>query len=528
MSNKHLRGQRRTAYRQESLNIHKEPVMDERNLNLTSKADQNLKTDETAMPESNTAQGINTAEDKSSVNLSSGEEVKGLTARDLSQPDIGLGAAELGGSVHEEFPNGDDPDRVPVTPELPDDQVPNMPGAILKHAREMLGLSQREVANRLEVRVNTISDIEHDRLNQPTAVPFASALLTAYAKLVNVDAVAVTELYRQNVSRTAAQSESRAVRTRKSGVRPLRLFLYLILIALILALGIFIGIKLSGSGASNESDSGALTLSQDAQRQISKPESEQALEPIGPGQSQNAQEQSEAEAGFDNNTQMARQQAEELGTNEIIAKAQKPQDEKGNENSISDQGALSVKGAAAHTASTQSAGSDIAVPQDARSEGSESPKASVADNAAPAANSKGNGGRLLTAVPKDNAGKTANTEVLRSSKEKKESEKDTPNAAAPSSLGQVRTVSARVVNRRDIGSLNSVTVRVKGSVYLRILGNGKVLRQGQFKAGQSVSATGMPPIRIEVSDSSKVTVSYNGGTVAAGSGTNVGFDLPTR
>lgn len=95
--------------------------------------------------------------------------------------------------------NGDDPDKVPVTPSLRDDEVPNMPGAILKHAREMLGLSQREVASRLKMRVNTVSDIEHDRLNQPTAAQFTRTHLKAYAQLVNLDEKTIIELYDRNV-----------------------------------------------------------------------------------------------------------------------------------------------------------------------------------------------------------------------------------------------------------------------------------------------------------------------------------------
>ena len=65
----------------------------------------------------------------------------------------------------------DDPDKIPVAPSLADNEVPNCPGAILMHAREMLGLSLSEVARRLNLRINTVNDLEHDRLNQPTAVP---------------------------------------------------------------------------------------------------------------------------------------------------------------------------------------------------------------------------------------------------------------------------------------------------------------------------------------------------------------------
>ncbi|MGN0909360.1 MAG: RodZ domain-containing protein, partial [Succinivibrio sp.] len=241
--------------------------------------------------------------------------------------------------------------------------------------------------------------------------------------------------------------------------------------------------------------------------------------------------QESAPEPLDSNTMMARQQAEDLGTNEIIAKAQKPQDEKAGAARTQQDGALSVKGAQAEAAVHEGIKAASAAEPSTPSPSHEG--AQSAQDAPAAAQEQGQG-KLALAVPADAKASAGGSEILKSSREdsaKGEAKKDDDRKdqkAAPASLGSVRTVSARVVNRRDIGSLNSVSVRVKGPVYLRILGNGKVLKEGRFKAGQSVSATGMPPIRIEVSDSSQVSISYNGGTVAAGSGRNVGFDLPTR
>lgn len=519
---KHLRGQRRAAGRPEAANLHKEPVMDANELKLGAAQE---------AQQQGGAEAQNAAPADKSAPKAPAEQAGSFTAQDLSQPDIGMGAPDLGAAADaaSEFPNGDDPDHVPVTPELPDDKVPNMPGAILKHAREMLGLSLREVALRINVRVNTVSDLEHDRLNQQTAVPFATAYLTAYAKLVNVDPDAVVSLYRQNVSRAAAEAAGRPQQGGgRRGLRPLRLLLIVIAIAAVLAAGIVIGVRLAGgSGDQEEAESGALTLSPGAQQQVRQASEEGALEPLGPAADSPAPAAAPAPEALDSNTQMARQQAEDLGTNEIIARAQKPQDDTAGRAQASD-GALSVKGAAAEAAVHESLRNAAAAPAP---KGQDQAAQQPALSQAPASASQ-DGGRLALAVPADK--KSSKDEVLRSERKdanapaKKEDAGKDEAQAAPSSLGSVRTVSARVVNRRDIGSLNSVSVRVKGPVYLRIIGNGKVLRQGSFKAGQSVSATGMPPIRIEVSDSSLVSISYNGGTVAAGSGRNVGFDLPTR
>ena len=513
---KHLRGQHRASGRPEA-NLHKEPVMDANELKLSGAQDAPQEQEKPAVQEPSPA--------KPAAAQGQAGEPRPFSAQDLSQPDIGMGAPDLGAAADaaSDFPNGDDPDRVPVTPELPDDKVPNMPGAILKHAREMLGLSLREVALRLNVRVNTVSDLEHDRLNQQTAVPFATAYLTAYAKLVNVDPAAVVSLYRQNVSRAAAEAAARPqAGARRGGVKPLRIIILILLAAAVLAVGIAIGVKLAGGGPDPEAESGALTLSPGAQQQVRQASEEGSIEPMGP--SQGAPAEAPAPEALDSNTQMARQQALDLGTNDIIAKAQKPQDDKAALVQSAD-GALSVKGAAA----------EAAVHEGLKNA---APAAQAGSQAAPAQPAQGSAaapapaeGKLALAVPADaRDGAKDKDEILKSQRkdEAKDKAKDDAAKAAPASLPSVRTVSARVVNRRDIGSLNSVSVRVKGPVYLRILGNGKVLKQGSFKAGQSVSATGMPPIRIEVSDSSQISVSYNGGTVAAGSGKNVGFDLPTR
>ncbi|MGN0908664.1 MAG: helix-turn-helix domain-containing protein, partial [Succinivibrio sp.] len=258
---KHLRGQRRQGGRPDTANLHKEPVMDANELKLGTAQDaQPGAPADAPSPEEAAAQ-------QAAAQPEAKAQPRPFSAQDLSQPDIGMGDGGLGGADDgAPFPNGDDPDRVPVTPELPDDKVPNMPGAILKHAREMLGLSMREVALRLQVRVNTVSDIEHDRLNQQTAVPFATAYLTAYAKLVNVDPAAVVSLYRQNVSRAAvaAASAPQARQGRRGGFLA-RAALLVLIAAAVLAAGIAIGVRLAGGGEEGEGGSGALTISPSAQ-----------------------------------------------------------------------------------------------------------------------------------------------------------------------------------------------------------------------------------------------------------------------
>ena len=414
-------------------------------------------------------------------------------------------------------PNGDDPDKIPVTPELPDDQVPNMPGAILKHAREMLGMSLREVSTRLMLRVNTVSDIEHDRLNQPTATQFAVQHLTAYARLVNIDPKAVVDLYMQNVRQVqnAALQRSRQAYIETRRKRPLSLGKIALAVAGALALvgvGMGIGAFMSSSSSKDEDQSGALTLSPSAQVEQSMAPKE-TFPPV-PNETENLP--------YDPNTEMARQQAQALGTNDLIAKAQgadtkDPAESADEKTQVQDETPTLKRSDAAAVSKfaqdkTENASAPLApAPQPASAE----PLIS---------GTKDKAQTLPTAVPVNDAAKTQKGDTAKD-------KKATVAAAQPvTSLGAVRDVSSQVkiVSRNDIGSLNTVTVNVQGYVYLRIKGNGKTLKSGSFKAGDTVTATGMPPLRIEVSDSSLVRVRYNGGTAKSPSGKNLGFDLPTR
>lgn len=443
--------------------------------------------------------------------------------------------------------NGDDPDRVPVVPELPDDQVPNMPGAILKHAREMLGLSQREVVERLNkesqrsnepserivIRVNTISDIEHDRLNQPTAVSFVVKIIKLYANLVNIDPKALTDLYMQNVSQSQKTADINAQRIsreqRHSGSTLKKIVLLSAGGIVILGLGIGIGAMFSSS-SEEESTSGALTLSQNVQQDMAQ--NNVAADPFPPAAD-------DAEVPLDPNTEMARAQAQALGTNDIIANAHKTEVEKNSE-PLNTNGTLSVDTPSKLKQEGAPADNNLSAMLTA-------PEVKTHDAVAANAEHVTDGG-LPTAKPinaleerkaderKANVAmqnaktKQSDKSQAQKSKPDKIKEPESKDTQATALAASVRDVSGsvRIVNRNDIGSLNTVTVKVKGPVSLRIKGNGKVLKSGSYKAGDTVSATGMPPLRIEVSDSSKISVRYNGGTASAPSGKNVGFDLPTR
>ena len=69
------------------------------------------------------------------------------------------------------------------------------PGTILKTAREQRGMSQQDVAHRLNLRISLIRDIEEDRFDQKTASTFTRGYLKTYARFVGTDEQAVLAAY---------------------------------------------------------------------------------------------------------------------------------------------------------------------------------------------------------------------------------------------------------------------------------------------------------------------------------------------
>jgi cytoskeleton protein RodZ len=70
--------------------------------------------------------------------------------------------------------------------EAPDDIDVVGPGAMLKAAREMRGLSQQQVANKLNFRIHLVENIEVDKFDCSLPEAFNRGYLKNYAKLVNI------------------------------------------------------------------------------------------------------------------------------------------------------------------------------------------------------------------------------------------------------------------------------------------------------------------------------------------------------
>lgn len=80
---------------------------------------------------------------------------------------------------------------------IPDDVGGLGPGRLLKEAREICGLSQQQVADKLNFRTSLVQDIEVDKLDLSLPEAFNRGYLKNYAKLVNISQEDVLNSYDQ-------------------------------------------------------------------------------------------------------------------------------------------------------------------------------------------------------------------------------------------------------------------------------------------------------------------------------------------
>ena len=388
----------------------------------------------------------------------------------------------------------DDPDKIPVAPSLADNEVPNCPGAILMHAREMLGLSLSEVARRLNLRINTVNDLEHDRLNQPTAVPFASVHIANYAKLVNIDPEIVVKLYKDKVMQ-AVQTQAlnaKVLQKQSNSGMISKKFLFAVLGVAIVAV-IAVGVIAYEMGSSTAKSTGSLVIEDNVQAQEDT-DGSLTLDTENSKLKTNVVEETPAPS-VDINTQMAQAQANALDTNEIISLQNQS---KQNVSSANTNESLQVKGQAAK-----------------KMLGNTNNEATIIEEAPPV---------------QDNSLKSVVTETPKTQVKTEQKTEPAP-AQAVKLSANLRDVSSsvRLAGRIDpLESLNSVTVKVLSDVSLKITGSGKVLKEGSFKAGQTIKVMGIPPLRVSVADPSKIRVTYRGASVSVPRSSQVTFTLPQR
>ncbi|RUO75797.1 RodZ domain-containing protein [Idiomarina seosinensis] len=110
------------------------------------------------------------------------------------------------------------------------------PGHLLKEAREAKNLSQREVADRLRLRLQIIELLEADEYDSFSTPTFIKGYLRSYAKLLDADDEKIFAAYRQlgikEPDTTAMQSFSRRVKHQESDNR-LMLITYAVIVVVI-------------------------------------------------------------------------------------------------------------------------------------------------------------------------------------------------------------------------------------------------------------------------------------------------------
>jgi cytoskeleton protein RodZ len=125
-----------------------------------------------------------------------------------------------------------------ISTEIPDDIEVVGPGRILIEAREAMGLSQQQVADKLNFRITLVQGIETEKFDLTLPAAFNRGYLKNYAKLVNVSQDDVLNSYDQLgvAQRQCDEMQSFSKGTEKQAEHNMLMWItYLILIALITA-----------------------------------------------------------------------------------------------------------------------------------------------------------------------------------------------------------------------------------------------------------------------------------------------------
>ena len=400
--------------------------------------------------------------------------------------------------------NVDDPDSIPLKTTLKDEDVPNMPGAILRHAREILGLSQRQIAQKLKLRVNTISDIEHDRLNQSTAAAFTRHHYYNYAKLVNIDPKTVVELYDNNVAMVTEAIVNNATPVKKN-----RSYLYSLLIIAFIIISTALYLVVDSSKSDSDKDTMEIVLEANNNEVLLEDDTKsKANDTIVIDESIDTKD---TVVSVDKNTVMAQAQAEALGTNTL--------DASNLEHEILKDQRPSNKPLMTH----QSQKAQIKDTNKAQIKDSNKAQSVVAYNKAIEAKSDTYNKDLKDSVKNNDKTQSAQNDKIKVQDEPKKEIK----VALVSNPKDISS-SAKLVNRQGLGSLNEASIRVLDDAYIIARANGRVIKQGAFKKGDVIKVYGVPPIEVSVSNSKAILVNYMGGRVTVPAQVQVKFVLPQR
>lgn len=136
------------------------------------------------------------------------------------------------------------------TPKVSND---NSPGKQLVKAREALGLTQQQVADRLHLRINSVKAVEQDALESGISVTFNKGYVRLYARLVQIDTepllAAYDQIHQPNNQPANLQSFSRRVSREARDYR----WNLVTMVVVLLVLGSVIGWWVQQSDSLNDS-----------------------------------------------------------------------------------------------------------------------------------------------------------------------------------------------------------------------------------------------------------------------------------
>lgn len=373
----------------------------------------------------------------------------------------------------EDVSDNENADLVPVVTTLEENEVPDQAGAILRHAREKLGLTQREVATELLCKVSTIYDIEEDRFNQSTAAPFAIKKLRAYAQFVKIDPDTIENIYKQNLNIETQKFEERAkAKHRKNRSH------YFFIIAFILIVG----------------STAFYAMLPDEDEELSGPITQElSLNNKNKDDTIVVEESYPVEITRSNNNVL-------YDTNIVDVNTQKATEQQ-----------LAIK----NNLETKTKNNALSTNED---------KALVINN------------KVLVTQDKEKEETVASKEIVKSNSAIKETsvkhiDEEKDQEVSVKLNNNVRDISSQVklIGREGLASMNSVKITVKGDVAINVTDSRKAsLKQGIFKKNDVITITGIPPIVVSTSDTSLIQIHYMGGTIKVPNSKQVKFVLPNK
>lgn len=123
-----------------------------------------------------------------------------------------------------------------IVPELTEDMAVIGPGEMLADARKVMGLTQQQVADKLNFRLTLVNDIELDKFDTALPATYNRGYLKNYAKLVNVSIVDILASYDllHETEKQSSEMLSFSKGTKKEAENNLLMWIsYLILAALV-------------------------------------------------------------------------------------------------------------------------------------------------------------------------------------------------------------------------------------------------------------------------------------------------------